>query len=109
MVSLKLSSPAFSNSEMISPIYTCDGADVNPPLVIDGVPADAKSLALIVDDPDATSGDFVHWTLWNISPDTREIAENTVPQGAVEGMTDFGASGWGGPCPSKGTHRYYFK
>lgn len=109
MSSLTLSSPAFQNNGTIPSTYTCDGKDVNPPLVIQGVPVSAKSLALIVDDPDAPAGDFTHWTLWNIPPETTEIKENSVPQGAVEGMTDFGASGWGGPCPPTGTHRYQFK
>ena len=109
MGTFTLLSPVFSDGEVIPSFYTCDGSDVNPHLLISGVPEAAKSLALIVDDPDALNGDFVHWTLWNISPYTREIAENTVPQGAMEGMTDFGEIGWGGPCPPSGTHRYRFK
>ena len=109
MDTLAISSPAFTNNSVIPSRYTCDGEDSNPPLEISGVPEGAKSLALIVDDPDAPSHDFVHWVMWNISSNTREIAENMVPQGAAEGMTDFGKTGFGGPCPRSGTHRYYFK
>ena len=105
----KLSSPVFIASGDIPKIYTCDGLDVNPPLLISGVPEAAKSLALIVDDPDAPFGDFTHWILWNIAPDTAEIKENSVPPEVVEGTTDFERSGWGGPCPPSGTHRYRFK
>jgi Raf kinase inhibitor-like YbhB/YbcL family protein len=73
------------------------------------VPSTARSLVIIVDDPDAPAGTWVHWTVWNIAPDTRSIPENAVPVGAVEGITSFGAQGWGGPCPPAGTHRYFFK
>ena len=66
-------------------------------------------MVLIMDDPDATHGLWVHWVLWNISPDTKEIPENSVPAGAAEGMTSFGKPGYGGPCPPSGTHRYFFK
>lgn len=106
---MQLTSPAFGHNQPIPPKYTCDDQDVSPRLAISGVPENAQSLALIVDDPDAPRGDWVHWTLWNIAPTTTKIAENSVPQGAVEGMTDFGKPGWGGPCPSSGQHRYQFK
>ncbi|MFA4872363.1 MAG: YbhB/YbcL family Raf kinase inhibitor-like protein [Patescibacteria group bacterium] len=106
---MKLSCPAFQHEGMVPPQYTCDGMDVNPPFTIEGVPEQARSLALVVDDPDAPGGDWVHWTMWNIDPSTSRIEGNTVPVGAVEGMTDFGRSGWGGPCPPSGTHRYQFK
>jgi len=82
---------------------------LSPPLEISGVPEGAKSMVLIMDDPDATHGLWVHWVLWNISPDTKEIPENSVPAGAAEGMTSFGKPGYGGPCPPSGTHRYFFK
>lgn len=106
---MTLSSSRFEHNQKIPSAYTCDGADVNPPLVIMDVPAGARSLALIVDDPDAPAGTWVHWTVWNMDPQTREIAENSVPKSAREGVTSFGKSGYGGPCPPSGTHRYFFK
>ena len=106
---MKLESPVFENNGNIPSKYTCDGENVNPPLEISEVPENAKSLVLIVDDPDAPMGTWVHWTVWNISSKTTEISENSVPEGAVEGMTDFGKPGYGGPCPPSGTHRYFFK
>jgi Raf kinase inhibitor-like YbhB/YbcL family protein len=109
MDTLKLSSPAFKHNESIPSKYTCDGADVNPPLVIENVPPGTKSLALIVDDPDAPAGTWVHWVLWNIDPATKEIRENAVPSGALQGINDFRKSDYGGPCPPSGTHRYFFK
>lgn len=108
-MALNLKSPVFEHQGTIPSHYTCDGADVNPELLIDGVPEGTKSLVLLVDDPDAPGGNWDHWTLWNISPDTRSIPENSVPQGSTEGMTDFGRTGWGGPCPPSGQHRYQFK
>lgn len=108
-VFMNLQSPAFQNQASIPALYTCDDQDVNPPLQISEVPSEAKSLVLIVDDPDAPRGDWVHWLLWNIDPATAEILENSVPTGAVQGLTDFGNNEWGGPCPPSGTHRYFFK
>lgn len=102
-------SPKFSNNNYLPQKYTCDGEDINPPLKFQDVPETARSLVLIVDDPDAPMGDFVHWTVWNIDPGVKEIAEDSVPLDGVEGITDFGASGYGGPCPPDGMHRYYFK
>ena len=107
--SMKLTSPVFENNQMIPARYTCDGDDMNPPLKISVIPRATKSLALIVDDPDAPNGDWVHWTLWNILPQVDEIDEGNIPNGAVEGLTDFGRNGWGGPCPPAGRHRYQFK
>ena len=108
-IAMKLESPVFPNNDKIPSKYTCDGMNVNPPLKISEVPAAAKSLVLILDDPDAPSGDFVHWTVWNIAPATVEIQEDSVPAGAVQGSTDFGSSGYGGPCPPSGAHHYQFK
>lgn len=105
---MKLTSPAFTHNSTIPTKYTCDGEDISPPLLISETPAEAKSLVLIVDDPDAPVGDWVHWTLWNIPPSTTEIEEARAPAG-IEGTTDFGRTGWGGPCPPSGTHRYFFK
>lgn len=106
---MKIESTVFKNNELIPPKYTCDGENVNPPLVIDDVPENAKSLVLIVDDPDAPRGTWVHWTVWNINPYIKGIPENSCPQNAVEGMTDSGRPGYSGPCPPSGTHRYFFK
>ncbi|KKU48891.1 hypothetical protein A3H10_04515 [Candidatus Uhrbacteria bacterium RIFCSPLOWO2_12_FULL_46_10] len=109
LTTMQLTSSAFQNNEHIPSQYTCDGANVNPPLNILEIPKEAESLVLIVDDPDAPRGDWVHWTVWNINPTTASIGENSVPSGAIEGQTDFGKSGYGGPCPPSGTHRYHFK
>ena len=109
MGTLSLTSSVFEPQGIIPSRYTCDGKDVNPPLSITGVPQGTQSFVLIVDDPDAPSGDFVHWVVWNISAFVNDIPENSVPEGAVQGMTDFGRTGWGGPCPPSGTHRYQFK
>lgn len=106
---MKIESAAFGHNQAIPSKYTCDGQNVNPPLTFSDVPSDAKSLVLINDDPDAPAGTWVHWTVWNISSQTTEIAEDSVPQGSVEGVTSFGKPGYGGPCPPSGTHRYFFK
>src|SRR5207247_5050635 len=107
-VKMKITSSAFQEGGNIPSKFTCDGGDTSPTLQIGEVPSSAKSLALIVDDPDAPSGLFTHWMVWNISPQTNIIGEGSTPQG-VQGTNDFGKSGYGGPCPPSGTHRYYFK
>jgi hypothetical protein len=109
MSALKISSPVFENNGNIPAKYTCTGKDVNPPFLIENVPAKTKSLALIVDDPDAPRGTWVHWVLWNISPGTGEIREASVPAGAMQGLNDFRVHEYRGPCPPSGTHRYFFK
>lgn len=109
MSTLKINSPVFEHNGRIPLKYTCDGADINPPLRVENIPAGAKSLALIVDDPDAPGGTWVHWVVWNIAPDTREIKEHSVPSGAKEGVNDFRRRRYGGPCPPSGIHRYFFK
>ena len=106
---MKVTSSAFQEGGNIPSKFTCDGADVNPAVRFEGVPAEAKSLLLIVDDPDAPVGLFTHWLVWNIDPKTSEIAESSAPGGAVQGTNDFPKKGYGGPCPPSGTHRYYFK
>ena len=106
---LRISSTAFEHNGNIPKKYTCQGDDVNPPLRIEGIPSGAKSLVLIADDPDAPRGDWVHWVVWNISPETRIIEEDSVPSGAIQGMNDFSKTDYGGPCPPSGTHRYFFK
>ena len=108
-VNMILSSPVFLHNQYIPAKYSCNGLDINPPLRIKGVPAGAQSLAFIVDDPDAPNGDWVHWLVWNIKPEIKEIEENSVPVGAVQGITSFGQNKWGGPCPPTGTHHYHFK
>ena len=106
---MKITSTALTEGGAIPRKYTCDGPNLNPPLAIEGAPAQAKSLALIVDDPDAPRGTWNHWLVWNIDPKTTELKENSVPPGAVQGTTDFGSAKYGGPCPPSGTHRYFFR
>jgi Raf kinase inhibitor-like YbhB/YbcL family protein len=108
-IQMKIASTAFEHNGQIPKKYTCDGSDVNPPLSFEGIPAEAKSLALIVDDPDAPMGTWVHWVLWNIEPKTTEIKENSVPKNAKQGINDFRKHDYGGPCPPSGTHRYFYK
>lgn len=103
-----LSSPVFLNNEAIPRRYTCDGENISPPLQIRDIPSEAASLALIVHDPDAPHGDFVHWVVWNLPTTTAEIAEGKLPDGAITGTNGFGTTQWGGPCPPNGTHRYIF-
>jgi len=109
MSELSIESSAFPPGGMIPPEYTCDGPNVIPPLSIRGVPEGTRSIALIVDDPDAPAKTWVHWVVWNIGADTKEIPAGTVPPGALQGKNDFGKSSYGGPCPPSGTHRYFFK
>lgn len=103
---LKISSHSFKEGEMIPVKYTCDGDNINPSLDIKGIPDEANSLAIIVDDPDAPAGTWVHWVAWNI-PVTQHIKEDHVP--GTEGVNDFQQLHYGGPCPPSGTHRYFFK
>ena len=106
---MKISSAAFENNSLIPSKYTCEGQEINPPLEFKDVPEDTKSLALIVDDPDAPMKTWIHWTIWNIDAKTTQILQNSCPKGAIEGVTSFGRTGYGGPCPPSGTHRYFFK
>jgi Raf kinase inhibitor-like YbhB/YbcL family protein len=99
-------SQSFGQNQKIPRKYTCDGDDVNPPLKIEQLPSGAKSLALIIDDPDAPNGTWDHWVVWNIHS-TDKIEENAVP--GTEGTNSFGKHSYGGPCPPSGTHRYFFK
>lgn len=102
----QVTSPAFHHNEKIPVQYTCSGEDVNPPLYIHGIPEGAKTLALIMDDPDAPMGIWVHWVLYNIPP-VEVIVENSVP--GQQALNSFGRIHYGGPCPPSGTHRYFFK
>ena len=109
---MKLISPAFENETAIPSKFTCDGEDINPELQISDVPETAKSLVLIMDDPDATGGrTWDHWVVWNIDPKTTLITENSPPAGGTQGTTSFGSQKYGGPCPPRGSrpHRYMFK
>jgi len=111
---IKVKSEAFEEGGMIPKKYTCDGEDASPPLSWTGVPEGTEALALICDDPDAPVGTWVHWVIFNIPPDTTGLSENIPPErvlesGARQGRNDFGNIGYGGPCPPRGTHRYYFK
>lgn len=109
MADLTITSPAFTHKAAIPDRYTCDGRDINPPLLIGAVPDGAKSLALIMDDPDAPGGTWVHWVVWNIPPLIREIEEHSLPAGTVQGLSSWQRNRYGGPCPPSGTHRYFFK
>lgn len=106
MQDLTVTSFAFEPNRLIPAKYTCDGENINPPLNIEGVPKEAKSLVLIVEDPDARAGLWIHWVVWNI-PTTTAIAENSVP--GIEGITTARGRSYSGPCPPSGTHRYFFK
>ncbi len=111
---IKIESGAFNDGGFIPSKYTCDGNNVSPDLKWSGVPSGVKSFAIINDDPDAPSGDWVHWVLYNIPGDVTEIKENIPPEkifpnGMIHGINDFRKYGYGGPCPPSGIHRYYFK
>jgi len=108
-INMKLTSPVFEHNASIPSQYTCDGGNFNPPLNISEVPENTQSLVLMVDDPDAPGGDWVHWLVWNIDPKTTQINEKSVPDNAIEGLTSFNNRGYGGPCPPGGEHRYFFK
>jgi Raf kinase inhibitor-like YbhB/YbcL family protein len=115
---MRLSSAAFGEGQPIPRPYTCEGRDVSPPLAWDGVPAGAKSLALIVDDPDAPDPAaprviWVHWVLYNLPASagglSEAVATGALPPGTLQGINDWGRAGYGGPCPPVGRHRYFFK
>jgi Raf kinase inhibitor-like YbhB/YbcL family protein len=111
---IKVTSPAFAEGEMIPAEYTADGRNISPPLEWSPGPEGTKSFALINDDPDAPMGTWVHWVVYNIGPDVTSLEENVLPEeiltnGAMQGTTDFGRIGYGGPAPPSGTHRYFFK
>jgi Raf kinase inhibitor-like YbhB/YbcL family protein len=115
---MKLTSTAFTENQSIPKLYTCEGQDRSPPLTWSGVPANAKSLALILDDPDAPDPaaprmTWVHWVLYNIPVTASGLAEGVIssalPKGALEGLNDWQRTGYGGPCPPIGRHRYFHK
>lgn len=106
---MKITSSAFEDRQHMPGKYTCNGENINPPLEFSEVPQETKSLVLIVDDPDAPRETWVHWIVYNINPQLRKISENSIPGGGEEGTTSFGKTGYGGPCPPSGVHRYFFK
>jgi len=117
-MALTISSPAFRQGGKIPSTYTCEGDDVSPPLVFAGVPQGTKSLALVIDDPDAPDPKapkrvWVHWVVLNLPPDAERLEENAssagLPKGAVQGVNDFHNKAYGGPCPPTGRHRYFMK
>lgn len=117
-MTLSLTSTAFDNNGEIPANYTCQGNDVSPPLAWSGVPDTAASLVLIVDDPDAPDPEapkmtWVHWVLYNIPPSAtglpEKVASSDLPEGTEEGLNDWGRTGYGGPCPPIGRHRYFHK
>lgn len=114
MGKIEFKSPAFRDGGMIPSEYTCDGENISPLLEWSGIPQETKSLALIADDPDAPVGDWVHWVIYDLPPDLMHLPA-AVPKieklafGGIQGRTDFGNIGYGGPCPPGGTHRYFFK
>jgi Raf kinase inhibitor-like YbhB/YbcL family protein len=111
---MKITSPAFEEGRLIPKKYTCDGSNVSPPLRWDSVPAGTESIAIICEDPDAPSGTWMHWILFNLPAECRELAENipddeTLHNSTRQGINDFGSIGYSGPCPPWGIHRYFFK
>jgi len=111
---IALESTSFISSGFIPSKYTCDGENVSPPLKWSNPPVNTKCFALISDDPDAPSGDWVHWVIYNIPPGNRNLPENVrpdkkLPDGTLQGINDFGKTGYGGPCPPSGIHRYFFR
>ncbi len=113
MQNISISAEAFRDGDTIPDEYTCEGDDVSPALSWKGIPAEAKSIALIMDDPDAPGRTFVHWVLFNMPANTQKLPKGlpgSLGDGSLQGMTDFGRTGYGGPCPPPGKpHRYYFK
>ena len=111
---IKVTSVAFQQGQPIPRQYTCAGINISPPLEWSGVPKTAKTIAIIVDDPDAPGGSWAHWVLYNVPADNIGFVENvpmfeTLKAGGFQGKNDFGKIGYGGPCPPSGTHRYFFK
>jgi Raf kinase inhibitor-like YbhB/YbcL family protein len=107
MKELTVKSTAFESNKEIPKKYTCLGEGINPRITIEGKPKETKSLALVIDDPDAPNGTFDHWIMWNIPPSTTTIGENSAP--GTEGLNSSAQNGYTGPCPPSGTHRYFFK
>lgn len=109
MADMRLTSPAFQDNGRIPAKYTCDGDNINPELRISDPPLGTKSLALVMEDPDAPNGTWVHWIVWNISPRMTSLVEGAEPREAVIGRNSWGHNMYGGPCPPSGTHHYVFR
>ncbi len=109
MGEMRLTSPAFKDNGRIPARYTCDGDNINPELRIEHVPEGTKSLALVMEDPDAPNGLWVHWILWNMGPRTTELVEQAEPREVVIGKNSWGHNQYGGPCPPSSNHRYIFR
>jgi len=107
-VLMQISSSAFANDGSIPDTYTCSGFGINPPLQFSGIPTDTQSLVLIMDDPDATNGTFTHWVVYNMSPKTVSIPQNSKPPG-IMAENSAGTKAYIGPCPPSGEHRYFFR
>jgi Raf kinase inhibitor-like YbhB/YbcL family protein len=110
-MSLQLASPAFAAGEIIPTRHTADGADASVPLTIRGAPEGTRSFALVVEDPGAPGGLFVHWLVWNVPPETRALPPGVKAEQFLQGTNDYGRVGWGGPKPPRGdgAHRYVFR
>ncbi|MGC8764821.1 MAG: YbhB/YbcL family Raf kinase inhibitor-like protein [Brevinematia bacterium] len=113
-MSIKLKSPSFKNGDMMPSKYAYDRENLSPPLEWENIPSNAKSIAIICDDPDAPVGNWVHWIIFNIPATKKGLAENIsknpeLPDGSRQGRNDYGKIGYDGPCPPYGTHRYVFK
>ncbi len=106
---MKIKSSAFKDQENIPTKFTCQGKDISPSLKFENIPDNTKCFALIVDDPDAPGQTFVHWLLWNIPANKKELEQDFKPEVALQGKNDFGKLEYGGPCPPSGSHRYRFK
>lgn len=106
---MKIKSSAFQNNGLIPSKHTCDGEDVSPPLEFLEVPERCQSIALVIDDPDAPGGSWIHWLVWNIDPSFPYIPEGSDLEGPIQGVNSFGKNGYGGPCPPSGVHHYHFK
>lgn len=106
---MTLESSEFFNNERIPSRFTCDSANVNPPLTIIEPPPESESLVIIMEDQSTEGGPWIHWLVWDINPLISDIQEDESPDGAMEGITSFGTTGYGGPCPSEGVHKYVFK
>ncbi|HSX20608.1 MAG TPA: YbhB/YbcL family Raf kinase inhibitor-like protein [Gammaproteobacteria bacterium] len=105
----EITSPDFQDNHSIPSKFTCEGTDEIPTLIWQDFPDNTESLALIVDDPDAPNGDWVHWVFFNIPPYVKHLSANSLPSEATNGINSWGNSGYGGPCPPTGEHRYFFK